>query len=73
MGEIEREDAAAIARVTRDTFSAYVARGRAPRPVRHIGRTPLWDEDEVRAWMTTRPGRGRHASSRTKSEGTESS
>ena len=39
-----------------DTWSAYVSRGRAPTPYMHVGRTPLWDEDDVRDWP--RPGQG---------------
>lgn len=58
MGElIERSAAAAKAGITADTFSAYVARGQAPAPSQKIGRTPLWDEDEISDWLTSRPGR----------------
>jgi hypothetical protein len=38
------------------TWHSYVARGQAPKPARHVGRTPLWDADAVRDWP--RPGRG---------------
>lgn len=38
------------------TWHSYVARGFAPKRVRKVGRTPLWDATEVRSW--TRPGRG---------------
>lgn len=40
------------------TWHSYVRRDRptAPLPVAHVGRTPLWDADEVRTWP--RPGRG---------------
>lgn len=31
------------------TWRAYVARNQAPRPVRHVGRTPLWDSAAVLA------------------------
>jgi hypothetical protein len=41
-----------------DTWSGYVARGQAPAPGRHLGRTPLWDPAEVRAWQAARRGRG---------------
>lgn len=58
MGQlIERADAAAIAGVAPGTFSSYVHRGQAPAPVEWVGRTPRWDEDEVRAWQQQRPGR----------------
>lgn len=29
------------------TWSAYVARGQAPRPARHVQRTPLWDRVDI--------------------------
>ncbi|MFI5621537.1 hypothetical protein [Streptomyces sp. NPDC051567] len=29
------------------TWSAYVARGQAPRPARHVERTPLWDRADI--------------------------
>lgn len=38
------------------TWHSYVARGFAPKRLRKVGRTPLWDAAEVRAWP--RPGRG---------------
>lgn len=38
------------------TWHGYVARGAAPKPARHVGRTPLWDADTVRGYP--RPGRG---------------
>lgn len=42
------------------TFRSYVARGDcdAPKPVRHVGSTPLWDAAEVRRWNRQRPGKG---------------
>lgn len=56
--EITSDEAAELAGITRMTFSSYVAREQAPAPVRHVGRTPLWDEDEVKNWKASRPGRG---------------
>lgn len=53
-----RDEAAAVAGVHPDTWSGYVSRGQAPAPTRKIGRTPLWDEDEVGSWAQNRPGRG---------------
>lgn len=38
------------------TWHSYVARGYAPAPVEHVGRTPVWDAEQVRSWQ--RPGRG---------------
>ena len=46
------------------TWRAYVARGEAPQPARRVGRTPLWDDEEIRAWVEARPGPGYHAESR---------
>jgi hypothetical protein len=36
------------------TWSAYVTRRQAPRPVRHVSRTPLWSAADVRAWHAQR-------------------
>lgn len=58
MPEIQRAEAAEIAGVEANTWSGYVARGQAPAAVRHVGRTPLWDEDQVREWAKNRPGPG---------------
>lgn len=33
------------------TFRTYVAKNQAPQPVRRAGRTPLWDEDQIRTWI----------------------
>lgn len=38
------------------TWHGYVARDQAPKPARHVGRTPVWDPDAVRTYP--RPGRG---------------
>lgn len=38
--------------ITAATWRSYVGRGQAPQPVRHIGRTPLFDLDEVARWHT---------------------
>lgn len=67
VAELERAEAAAIAGVTADTFSAYVSRGQAPGPSRHVGRTPLWDEEAVRVWARHRPGRGSRVTARARS------
>lgn len=34
------------------TWSSYVARGQAPKPARHVQRTPLWDRADLDAWLT---------------------
>lgn len=41
-----------------NTWFAYVKRGHAPRPVRHVGRTPQWDAADIDAYAANRPGRG---------------
>lgn len=33
------------------TWRSYAARGQAPEPVRHIGRTPLWQRGDIDAWL----------------------
>lgn len=38
------------------TWRSYVSRGQAPKPVRRIGATPVWDPTEVMEWP--RPGQG---------------
>ncbi|WP_141576105.1 hypothetical protein [Actinomadura sp. WMMA1423] len=40
------------------TWRSYVARGQAPRPVRHVGTTPLWERQAVVDWAQAprRPG-----------------
>ena len=46
--------------ITKPTFTAYVARGTAPRPcARFDGRTPLWDAEEIQAWHVSRPSQQR--------------
>jgi predicted DNA-binding transcriptional regulator AlpA len=36
--------------LSRATWYSYVSRGQAPKPVRYVGRTPLFDADAVREW-----------------------
>lgn len=38
------------------TWHGYVAKGKAPKPIRHVNRTPVWSADQVRDWE--RPGQG---------------
>ncbi|MGW7331221.1 hypothetical protein ACWGIU_22020 [Streptomyces sp. NPDC054840] len=33
------------------TWSAYVARGQAPKPARHVNRTPLWDRADIDTFL----------------------
>lgn len=37
--------------ITPATWRSYVGRDQAPKPVRHVGRTPLWDMRDIDAWM----------------------
>jgi hypothetical protein len=69
--QITRDQAAVIAGVAPDTFSGYVSRGQAPSPVRHVGRTPLWDEAKVKAWAGNRPGRGARGTARARRRAAE--
>lgn len=34
-------------RISASTWSSYVARGQAPAPSRRVGRTPLWDPQDI--------------------------
>ncbi|MYV31989.1 transcriptional regulator [Rhodococcus sp. DSM 6344] len=50
-------------RMAESTFRSYVARGRAPKPDDHIGRTPLWKRAAIMKWLAERqgvPGRPRN-------------
>lgn len=60
---LTRDEAAAIAGVRPDTWSAYVTRGQAPAPEERIARTPLWSREVVEGWKAARPGRGRRKAS----------
>ena len=33
------------------TWTGYVARGQAPAPVRRVARTPIWNLDDIDAWL----------------------
>jgi hypothetical protein len=54
------QECASRLNITAATWRSYVSRGNAaaPRPVRHIGSTPLWDATEVLTWNSARPGKG---------------
>jgi len=62
--QVTRDEAAEIAGVKADTFSSYVARGQAPAPTRHVGRTPLWDAAKLEKWAADRPGQGSRGTDR---------
>lgn len=40
------------------TWTSYVARGQAPKPARHISRTPLFAREDIEQWIGNRPGSG---------------
>lgn len=69
--EITTDEAASLVGVTRKTFSGYVARGQAPKPVRHVGRTPVWEEQEIKDWLANRPGRGSRETERARRRAAE--
>ncbi len=54
---LTREEAAAIWGVTPAALSSEVSKGRAPEP-KYVGRTPMWDDEILRAANAARPGRG---------------
>jgi predicted DNA-binding transcriptional regulator AlpA len=64
MEEWTAQEAADYVGVQLRTWHAYTSRGQVPAPVRHVGRTPVWDAAAVREWKENRPGRGGWAASR---------
>jgi hypothetical protein len=40
--------------ITAATWRSYVGRGQAPAPFRHVGRTPLWNLDDIDQWLSRR-------------------
>lgn len=52
-------DIATRAGITPTTWTAYVARGTAPKPDGHYdGRTPWWWASTIDTWLANRPGQG---------------
>lgn len=52
-------DCAAHCCVTTSTWRSYTRTNgtlHPPKPVTRIGRFPLWDAGQVRAWQASRPG-----------------
>lgn len=49
-------EVAEMLRIKPRTWHSYVSRGDAgaPQPVKHIGRTPVWDRAEIKAWQAGR-------------------
>lgn len=50
-------DISSLAGIAQSTWSAYVARGQAPEPDHHAGRTPLWSRRVIELWLRKRHGR----------------
>jgi predicted DNA-binding transcriptional regulator AlpA len=48
------EEVANAASITLRTFHNYYQTGRAPRPDSRIGRTPVWLDSTVDAWLVER-------------------
>lgn len=44
------DECAALVGIKARSWRSYAHRGRAPAPVEHVGRTPLWDAEEVTNW-----------------------
>lgn len=40
------------------TWTSYVARDQAPKPARHLSRTPLYLRSDIEQWISSRPGSG---------------
>jgi len=59
---IEAETGKAI---SPSTWSSYVARGQAPKPARHLSRTPLFAREDIEHWIRNRPGMGARTDLRT--------
>ncbi|NQE86245.1 hypothetical protein [Nocardia terpenica] len=59
-GYMTAQECADEADVELRTWHAYVNRptktNPAPKPKVKVGSTPLWDENEFRAWKANRPG-----------------
>lgn len=61
MAELTAQECGELAGCAPVTFRSYSNRGQAPKPVRHVGRTPVWDEEEVKEWIKSRPRANRSA------------
>lgn len=44
--------------IKRGSVHRYRTRGDIPQPDEYVGRTPLWKETSIDAWLTERPGQG---------------
>ncbi len=55
---ISATEAAKLAGIERDTFTAYVSRGFAPAPVGEFGGRRVYDRATIVAWAEKRAGSG---------------
>jgi len=44
--------------IQRSSVHRYRTRGDIPEPDQYVGRTPLWAEASIDAWLKERPGHG---------------
>lgn len=49
-------DCAAWCGIRASTWRQYTAAGRVPTPGGQLGKTPLWNAEEVKTWHANRPG-----------------
>ncbi|MDJ0363132.1 transcriptional regulator [Rhodococcus sp. H29-C3] len=45
-------------KIAASTWRSYVARDQAPKPVRRVGREPMFAGADIEEWIKERPGRG---------------
>lgn len=57
-GYLTSADVAARIGVQPATVHRYRVRGDIPEPDEYAGRTPLWAEATIAAWLDSRPGHG---------------
>lgn len=53
-----RDDCASYLSIAPNTWSSYVSRRQAPQPAGHVGGSPWWRPEDVKAWNDTRRGPG---------------
>ena len=51
---VTAEEVAELASITLRTFHNYHQTGRAPKPDGWVGRTPLWRDQTIQAWLAAR-------------------
>lgn len=58
------DEAAELAGIKKNTFTAYVQRKQAPGPELSVLGHPLFRKSVIEEWIATRPGSGRWTASR---------